>query len=61
MYTQTNAEDIGAFQEDALPVADAVEAVSVSTASVDSMMADLLNGMKTLTANDAKRKEVAGY
>lgn len=61
MYTQSNAEDIGAFQEDVLPVADAVEAVSVSTASVDSMMADLLNGMKTLTANDAKRKEVAGY
>lgn len=58
VYTLSNVEDIGAFQEDALPVADVVEAVSVSAGSIDAMMADLLNGMKTLAANDARRQEV---
>lgn len=35
MYTQSNAEDIGAFQEDALSAAAVVEAVNASGASVD--------------------------
>ncbi len=57
VYTPLNADDIGAFREDALTSADAADALSVRCL-VDAMMADLLGSMRRLAKDDARRKEV---
>lgn len=46
--------DIGAFQEDALSEQDAKEA-----RATDAMMVDLLDSMKVLATDVARRNEIA--
>lgn len=58
VYTVWNAEDTGAFHEDALSVNDVGETSSASVAASDALMADLLDSMRRLSMCPARRKEI---
>ncbi len=51
--------DIGAFREDALSEQDAREAQDADPTVPNAMMADLLDSMKALTGDEARRSVVA--
>lgn len=60
VYTHRDDEDIGAFREDALSARDAALAsIDMPTSAlVEEVMADLLDGMRRQSVDQSRRKTV---
>jgi len=65
VYTPPQAKTLGAFQEDALCEADALEASTEQLSDLsfeskaDEIMAGLIGSMKVLATSEGRRQEVA--
>ncbi len=61
VYTAPNDDDVGAFWEDALPLSDAMAASACAPSfifQIDTMMSDMLDGMRRQSADALLRKEI---